>query len=96
MGDENKVGGIPQPGQKLDNPTTMADGRRQSPTVKNHPTDLASGKPQGAAKDTSTGQRTARANEHPAEEQSSGAKKYRGERKEEVEARKREEEEGNE
>lgn len=71
----------------------MADGRPQSATIKNHPTDLASGKPQGAATDTSTGRPTAKAHERPAPEQSSGAKKYRVETKEEVERKMREDEE---
>ncbi len=84
---------IPKPGDKLDNPTAMADGRQQSPTVKNQPTVHGSGRPQSTVQDTSTGRRTAKANEQPAQEQSSGAKKYRVETKEEVERKMREEEE---
>lgn len=83
---------IPKPGDQLDKPTTMADGRQQTPTRKNQPTSLGSGHAQGGATDTSTGMRTARANEHPAQEQSSGAKKYRVASKEEVEEQMRREE----
>lgn len=83
---------IPKPGDHLDKPTTMADGRTQTPTKKNQSTTLGSGHSQGHATDTSTGMRTARANEHPAQEQSSGAKKYRVATKDEVEEQMRREE----